>query len=697
MAGFPGLDDTSGRDVATPGTERRLTARRLSLAHALAAAAPASLLVTFLIGLTPDDEEFRWGILSSFLHVRALANGTLLSWTSTLGFGIPQPMVPNFNLYPLVPLLAVLSPVTWVRLLYAAQTIVAATGTWWLCRALGVAPIVRAVAVVTYLLATPTQNYALADFWPSHYVMWTSAPWLVWLAWRLLDPAEHNLLRVALLIGLTGGFVLATAHPGHVLVYWTVVAAVGAARYRAVLVRWRWIALAAAIALAMASPNLLQGAAQGAVFDPELGLVKFRDPLPLSRAGDIFFKPLSDLWKTDVVIGEARGIFFGGPFAALCLVGLFWLGRSHLDLALGAATSGMLLFTPLLPLTYVSRYHYRDPTLLCAIPLAALVADALLRSRRGRIPAIALLVAQCGAVTAVAFPFVRTVWAQQVTIARGATADTPVADALRSAMTAPGRVAYTPQVEFEVSERGGLPQGLGINALAYRGISLVNGSFKSVSTDVLWPDDRVFYGRIRVPAWLVASDRALDLLGVRYLIAKRGEVVAPGLHEVSALAAGRDVLVLYDNPDAGSGAFLIAAGPEELAELPVQSDCSNDRLLCRDLTPWAQLRTADAVGVLRRDNRIDLTIESGPAERLLVVAEMFRSTWSAASEDRALRVVSVGPGLIGVLVPAGTIAVRLEHRSVLFTSTTAVSWSATVAALGAWLLVSHRRRRRPPH
>jgi hypothetical protein len=60
--------------------------RRLSFAHLFAAAAPALLVVTFLVGSAPDEEEFRWGILSSFLHARALAGGTLLSWTST-----PQP------------------------------------------------------------------------------------------------------------------------------------------------------------------------------------------------------------------------------------------------------------------------------------------------------------------------------------------------------------------------------------------------------------------------------------------------------------------------------------------------------------------------------------------------------------------------------------------------------------------------------
>ena len=200
-------------------------------AVAFAAVAPVLLIWAMVIGATPDDEEFRWGLLTSFLHMEALGRGTLLSWTSALGFGIPQPMVPNFNLHPLAPLLTVLSPLAWARLLYAVHTIVGAIGMWQLCRELRLAPVVRAAAVFTFVLATPTQNYALTDFWPSHYVMWTSAPWLLLLTWRLLVSTGRDLVRAGVMLGLAAGLVLATTHPGHVPVYGTIVIGV-------VLTRW---------------------------------------------------------------------------------------------------------------------------------------------------------------------------------------------------------------------------------------------------------------------------------------------------------------------------------------------------------------------------------------------------------------------------------------------------------------------------
>lgn len=255
---------------------------------AVAAAAPALLVATFLLGSTPDEEEFRWGVLSSFLHVRAIADGTLLSWTSALGLGMPHPMVPNFLMHPLAPLLALLSASTWIRLLYAVHTVVGATGMWSLGRMLQLTPVTRAVCVFTFLLATPTVNYALRNFWPSHYVMWTSAPWLLMLAWRLLESTGREAARVSVLLGLCAGLVLATTHPGHVPVYATVVLAVAAAR-------WRWLSLAAVIALVIASPNFLQLATERMIFDANLGIEKFPEPLPLSVLWDVFFPSTADI------------------------------------------------------------------------------------------------------------------------------------------------------------------------------------------------------------------------------------------------------------------------------------------------------------------------------------------------------------------------------------------------------------------
>ena len=655
---------------------------------ALAAAAPAILTVVFLTGSTPDEEEFRWGILSSFLHLRALGQGTFGTWTSTLGFGIPQPMVPNFDMHPLVPLLAVVQPATWARLILVAHTLLGAAGMWQLGRMLRLTPLVLAVCVFTFLLATPTQNYTLSDFWPSHYVMWTSAPWLLLIAWRTLEATGRDIRRYSVMLGVCAGLVLATTHPGHVPVYGVVVLAVTVAQWRAALARWRWLLAAALIALAIASPGLTQLATERQTFSPDLAISKLPEPLPPTAVRDVFLRPFSlseRPWQSDVISGGTRTLFFGGPFAVLCLLGLTRLGRTHPALAIGVVLASVLLFTPLLPITFLSRYHFRDPLLLCAIPLAGLAADHFRRLPRARWPVLLLLAAQIGIVSAAALPFLNGAWqptARQALWFRGASAETGTTDDLLALMPVPGRLAYSPQIDYDVSERGLLEEGLGVNALAYRGIPVVNGSFKGISTDVLWPDDRLFYGRIRLPRPLVASDDGLDLLGIRYVLANPGEALAPGLRERGSVRKSNGMpALLFENANAAPGAFVVAARPAELPVLQPYPGCIHDRFLCMDLRPLAQLRRQDHLEITRRGSRIEIDIEGGPTPRMLVLVEMFRPEWRATSDERGLETVSVGPGLLGVVLPTGVTSVRLDYRAPMFVLASVLAWGVLAVAL----------------
>lgn len=654
----------------------------------LAATAPVLLAVAFLVGSTPDEEEFRWGILSSFLHLRALGQGSFGTWTSTLGFGIPQPMVPNFDMHPLVPLLAVVSPTTWARLILVAHTLLGAVGMWQLGRMLRLTPLVRAVCVFTFLLATPTQNYTLSDFWPSHYVMWTSAPWLLLITWRMLEATGRDVRRYSATLGVCAGLVLATTHPGHVPVYGVVVLAVMAGQWRAVLARWRWLLAAALIALAIGSPGLTQLATERRIFNPDMGISKLPEPLPPSAVRDVFLRPFSlseDPWQRDAINRGTRTLFFGGPFAVLCLLGLTRLGRSHPALAIGVALSSVLLFTPLLPMTFLSRYHFRDPLLLCAIPLAGLAADHLLRAPRARLPVFFLLAAQIGVVTAAALPFLGRVWqpeARQALWFRGGSAETETTEALLALMPAPGRLAYSPQIDYEVSERARLWEGLGVNALAYRDIPVVNGSFKGISTDLLWPDERLFYGRIRLPEALVLSDQGLDLLGIRYVLANPGEVLAAGLRERGAVRKSNGMpIVLYENVNAAPGAFVVAGQPWELPVLQSYPGCSHDRFLCKDLTPLARLRRLDRLEITRRGSRIEIDVEAASTPRVLVIVEMFRREWRATSDGRGVDTLSVGPGLLGVILPTDGASIRLDYYAPTFVAASVLAWGALVVAL----------------
>jgi hypothetical protein len=108
----------------------------------------------------------------------------------------------------------------------------------------------------------------------------------------------------------------------------------------------------------------------------------------------------------------------------------------------------------LVPITFASRFHFRDPLTLCAIPLAGLVLKALFRS--SRIIGAAALVIQIGAVSVAYWPIASQTLepeAREAAWFGGATGETPTVTGLRALLRGSDRFAYSPQVDAEVSAR----------------------------------------------------------------------------------------------------------------------------------------------------------------------------------------------------------------------------------------------------
>ncbi len=653
--------------------------------------------MTFVVGSTPEEEEFRFAILSTWLHVDALRHGRLEFWTAMLGLGVPQPFTPNFLLHPLLPLLAVVSPVTWTRVLLLAHTLLGAAGMWQLTRHLRATALTSAVCVSTFLLATPAQNYVLTDFWPSHYIVWTSAPWLLLLAWRVLE-ADGRALRVwSVASGLCAGLVVASANPGHLIVYATVAAAVVVAHWRRVVARGRWIALAILIAAAIASPTLAQVAHERPMFAPDLESWNLPAPLPWSAAWNAFFSPLG---PTSEPLPFTRTLFFGGPFAVLCLIGCVRFARRHVDLALVVATCTVLLFTALLPLSFVSaRFHFRDPLILAAIPLAGLSLERLLSARRWRPVAVLVVITQLGVLFASAWPaMARTLTpdARRAEWFRAATGATEPVEILLKLARPSGRMIFSPAVDDEVYELSHLQEGLGVNALAYRGLSVVNGWFKGVSAGTVWPDERWFYARVSAPQQLLESAAGLDVLGIRYVLANADETVAEDLRRRGVIPKRDGThFVLYENSNPWPDAFVLDSAAEQipLVRLP---GCSNDLVLCTDLAPLAERRSTDGLLIRHRNGRIDVRLFPADEPRLLVISQMFRLDWVASADGSRLTTVPAFGGLIGVRVPPGIDSVQLRYRPVMVMAATALAWCTLIAGFAALIVLRRAGRRSAP-
>ena len=654
----------------------------------------AGACAALAVGTPPDDEEFRHAVLTSWLHVRALSEWHYAFWTSRLALGLPQPFIPNFWFHPLLPLLAIVQPATWVYLLLVAHTICGAAGMWQVGRELGWRPIVRAICAFTFLLAAPGINYALNDTWPSHWIVWTSIPWLLLCLWRALDSDGRERWRSSVMLGLLTGLVIANANPAYAVVYAVLVPGVLVARWRSVMARWCPLSVAALIALLVASPNAAALVSEHGFFTPGLHFESDPRPLPLAVAGDVLLRPLSQFapYIRSAVDNDARTLSFGGPFALLVIAACFRRGWSRLELVFGLALGLAYLFTTLGPVTIVSqRYQFRDPVTLCAILLAGMAAERGLQQKRTRHVTGLLLLLQIGAVALIAAPYARYAWAEARSATpwfRAATAAIPAADTLVSALARPGLVAFSPRVEREVMNRTYLSAGIGVNGLAYRRVHVLDGWFKGVSADPVWPDERLFYARIAPPQPFLESAASLDILGVRYVIAQRGETVAPNLRERPLDIAAAPELVLYENENAGGGAVLIDAGAERL-HLPLLAECPNDHLLCRDLSAVAKLAPSP-VSIVRSEGAIDASFDPLNRPRTLVIAEMFRPAWSARTGDEHPSTFAFLNSLLAVAVPAGATSVHLAYRPPLISAASLAAWLTIAGSLLAVIRLTRR-------
>jgi hypothetical protein len=404
----------------------------------------------------------------------------------------------------------------------------------------------------------------------------------------------------------------------------------------------------------------------------------------------MFLRPLSNFAsQINPAYDDDRTLSFGGAFALLAIAACFRGGWNRRELVLGLAIGLTLLFTTI-PIPLASqRYQFRDPVILCAILLAGMAAERGLQESHVRHLTGSLLLLQIVTVALIAAPFARYAWDETRSGTpwfRGATAAVPPADTLASALARPGLVAFSPGMDRAVMNRTYLAAGLGVNALAYRGVHVLNGWFKGVSADPIWPDRSLFYARVAPQQPFLESAASLDLLGIRYVLAERGETVAPDLRERAVKIATAPELMLYENADASTGAILVDADVSTVHAPPL-ADCSNDRLLCRDLSVVTNLHPA-SVAIVRSEGAIDVTFDRLEMPRTLVIAEMFRPAWTATTANQHPTTFAVLDSLLAVRVPAGAASVHLAYRPGLMYATTIAAMAAIVGSLLAVILLS---------
>jgi hypothetical protein len=233
--------------------------------------------------------------------------------------------------------------------------------------------------------------------------------------------------------------------------------------------------------------------------------------------------------------------------------------------------------------------------------------------------------------------------------------------------------------------------GLWRDIWVYRGVPVVNGAFKGISADVLYPSGSLPIGRIDGDAATVQNTDTLAVLGIGAVLALAEEPVAPQLQEVARFQLERQVIRLMRNPGVWPGGAMVPA-ETIAAPLPELRDCRYPGLFCRDFSAVVRAEHDAAVTLTRRHGTLHARFAPRDRPRTLLLPEMFRPEWTARAGGRALAVTAAWKGLIAVNVPAGSAEVELRYRPRLVMALTALSGFVLAAVV---LTLAVRRARAP--
>ena len=524
-----------------------------------------------------------------------------------------------------------------------------------LCRRLEVDRWIGRCVTVSWIASVATATYSYTDDWPALFLGWTLLPIVCYCVLLLAQTAPaRGRLRPALALVLLLSCALLCSHLGYwlplaiALVAFTFVASGG---------RWRRLAGFASIvgaATLLAAERILfiwqelrsfpagLPVVTHPPFSPSAWLLEAFRPLDQHLVSLLADGRAGQAWHYVLTAkAQVRVPFFGLVFL---IFAIGWLieclrVRRRTDLArFRRATGiafGLSLVLSILPSQSVLRptsaiWLFRDPAILFGLLAAGIfVSELRRRSRLSDVVVVGLASFQVIQVLMVALPSVLVVYLgrdDNVDFYR-ASRRTELARWIEGATGGkPGRLYLSPQLTYHLQrEKAEFPELglLAIGDLEPLGLYPVNGYFKNVSMDPLYPSFKLLGGRIGSSKAVIENATSFDVLGIDYLLSIEGE----GVLDLSAFREATEPLTLpggkplrlHRNPDAWPIANLF---PEDLEHLTFaqRTDCPAPGLLCADLEPLARLRLPDLVGIRGDDGGFTFDLPNASSKRILVLS-----------------------------------------------------------------------------
>ncbi len=669
-----------------------------------------------------DQEEYQHVIFSSLIHFKNLLRGAYLFWYDGLGLGTPLHLGGgSMNHHPLFLLSPVISLRLVLTLLWTVHLTIAGVYVLRLCADLAIARPIALVVLFSYVLSAATLNYAYTDDWPAVFLTWTMLPVLVLYLQRFLTREDASPVVAALRLALLFAFTILNGNPGHQMVVYIVLAVfvLFHAYDRPRLLAW--LAFIGIVVATMVSERLYYLATEAVAFPAHLER-NVRGGYDLLSYLTVALRPLTsnvvsalagsatlaELMQT--LVAENRAVrlpFVGAVFLVAATTTAAWLVlamRMRTD-GQRAKTAVALCFVVSVVLSVFGEsifrnslgviWFFRDPMILFALLAAGIGLSVAWRlGGRVRVAVIVLVVGHCIQMVSFAAPVViNAMRGDSMAFFRGV--ETPGAFAvwLTDAAASHGARLYLSPAAEALFRRQLAPEGLyALTDLSRLGLAPVNGWFKGVSMDPLYPSTDLMQGRIRGELDVIDNGPLLDVLGVGLVLVLEDDLskirTAGTLRQIGSFdtrtLVGNKRFVLLANPDHWNRASVLA--PSAAKFVPAKRHtCSHDRFLCADLADLAAAHLDDTVTIAGRHGDLTLTLAPATAPRLVVVSQLYRVEWRAEADGRRLVTRAVAGALLGIDVPAGVAAIDLGYRPAVRGILLLVSWLAIGLCLGVFL------------
>ena len=683
------------------------------------------LLIPFYVGGTVDEEQLSTSGISTKHTLLAWLDLNYHFWINRVGLGVPQPFSSTLAFHPLSPLFLLNDFFIPISVIYTFHFLISAFSILVLCQRLYIERTIALLCVFTFLFSSASVQYVHADYSPTVTIGLSMFPVILFIFVKILDSKNSKQsLIYSITFGLLVGLWILNGHAGVIFMQMVCLVFFALFCTKDALSKFKWLILSVLIALLLSFDKFYQLNTEMRLFDQTLDRLANSEPFVLTaRTYDmvwaLMFKPfylvnINDFFSTIQEHGYVRAIvdikdqfvhenkgrrltFIGPPFFILSLFPLFLEKYFPYQRAFCGAmiVSLMLMFLPSDTLGTIpsSNYQYRDSYVIFAIVLAGMALTLLNMKMKVSfkkyfrvIVVVQVLLLFVGVLTPLYTSFIAKDHDGSSKMPRsylGYTRDMRLVDYLRSEgigktdriYLSPGSQPLAPDKIVSVDTVWDTERFWG-NGLALKGLTVVTGLFKPVSTNVLHPDQALMMGHIKGQADVLLNKELLDALSIRYVLATPEEPRAPGLFEVGRFMPydGFELQVLK-NEDAWPLAVFVDHDVID-TRLPRRNTCEHEQLLCADFSPIKEFRNNGDEIQIRYESGgcIQLTTEPDSKARTILLSIMHRPGWVAKTEFRNLEVIRTVEGLIAVELLPGVSEVAMSYEPIVRVVSFHLAW-----------------------